>query len=169
MGTHVVYAGSGLDKAQRRRIDLEIDMDYGGDLAIGSMGVVGDIGMGRLMGNEADIVPPGMGVGAYRKPRAPGWRIPSLAQAAVGLLYNKRPFQYHREKTTAEIVRQLRPLVRRQVAENMLEEELAIDDEIVGVMEDLHAPGLERGELGSLIDLVERLLGRDRCSWRQIG
>lgn len=162
LGIHVLHDGPGLDReeAQRRRVDLEIDIGYGGDLAIGSMGIAGDIGMGRLMGNEADIVPPGMGVGAYRKPRAPGCHVPSPVQEEIGPLYYKRTFEYHRKKTTAEIVRQMRPVGGRQAAEDMLrEEELATDEEIVGVIKDLHASGLEERELGSLIALGGTTVG----------
>ncbi|KAF8424211.1 hypothetical protein EV426DRAFT_107452 [Tirmania nivea] len=162
LGIHVIHEGPGLDRGetQQRRIDLEIDRDYGGDLAIGSMGIAGDIGMGRLMGNEADIVPPGMGVGAYRKLKALTWHVPSAVKAGMGPPYNKRTFEYHRKKTTAEIMKQLRPVGGRQAAENMLRDaELATDEEIVGVMKDLHAPGLERKELGSLIALGGATVG----------
>jgi len=159
LGVHVSHEVD-REEAQRSRTDLEIDMEYGGDFAIGSMGIAGDIGMGRLMGNEADLVPPGMGVGAYRKPRAPELHVPSPVQAGMGPLYNKRTFEYHRKKTTAEIVKELRPVGGTQAAENILrQEETATDHEIVGVMDDLHTSGLESGDLGSFIAVGETTIG----------
>lgn len=146
------------EEIEKERKDAENGSEYD-ELGIGSMGVAEDIGMGRLMHEEAQVVPPGMGVGAYRQPRDPRL-VPEEVYTGMGPLYNKRTYQYFRKETTTELVSKLRPIGQQQAAENMLrDKEMATEQEIVGVLEDLHAPGMQREELGKLISLGGATVG----------
>lgn len=138
-----------LRQENQEDMDKRIDRLYCGDLAVCSMGVAGDIGMGRVMGEEA-VVPPGLGVGAYRPLKDP-LGVPSRVEQGKGPLYNKSTFEFYRNRTTNELVAEASAVGKVKLGERALRErELATEDQIVGVLEDVDAPGVSQEELNGL-------------------
>ncbi|KAF8451728.1 hypothetical protein BDZ91DRAFT_768330 [Kalaharituber pfeilii] len=135
------HVGPGGDLEERDDLDI-----YGGDQAVGSMGVAGDIGMGRVMG-ESKVIPE-LGVGAYRPVEGSAAGALDSLHATKGPMYNKRTYQYKRKKTTAEMARETEKRGKLTVQERILRErEMATEKEIVGKLEDIDAPGVEEDEL----------------------
>lgn len=145
--------------------DKHIDQLYREDFAVCSMGVAGDIGMKRVMGEEAF----GLGVGAYRPLKDP-LGAPSHVEQGKGPWYNKSTYEFYRKRTTKELVAEASAVGKMKLGERVLRErELATEDQVVGVLEDVNAPGVSQEELNRL-----KLLGfgatnlSDRGRWVQL-